>query len=453
MSLINIRKFMINWRKPTIFVLLYLSGSKIPRNLRIIQKLVKSSKREIRKYQEEKLKKLLFHAYKNVPYYQRVLKESGVITKSGKVDLKKFSNIPILTKDIIREEGKNLYSKDYKRRGYYKNTSGGSTGEPVEFIQDKKYSDWNDATKIFYFNSLGHDWGDPEIKLWGSDRDIIKGNLSLKDRATNYLYNRRFFNCYNFSKNNMISLLLLHNSYRPVGYWSYMEAMSEFADFIVENNLKVFSPKYIVSTIGPLEENVRKKISQAFSCSVFDQYGSREMGFIAAEFPENEGKLSFPWFNYVENTNGLVKNVIVTNLVNFSMPLIRYDIGDAAIVNNGNIKRLCGRTLGFFYKKDGSLIHTHFLVQTLFFVEWIKRFQIIQPNFRSIEIKVEKKENVLISPRSQREILQKVKKLIGDEVECKIKFVKRIHPQKNGKYAYTICKIPKENLKKLREQK
>jgi phenylacetate-CoA ligase len=232
-----------------------------------------------------------------------------------------------------------------------------------------------------------------------------------------------------------------------------MEAMSEFADFIVENNLKVFSPKYIVSTIGPLEENVRKKISQAFSCSVFDQYGSREMGFIAAEFPENEGKLSFPWFNYVENTNGLVKNVIVTNLVNFSMPLIRYDIGDAAIVNNGNIKRLCGRTLGFFYKKDGSLIHTHFLVQTLFFVEWIKRFQIIQPNFRSIEIKVEKKENVLISPRGQREILQKVKKLIGDEVECKIKFVKRIHPQKNGKYAYTICKIPKENLKKLREQK
>ncbi len=123
----------MNWRKPIIYFFLYLAGSKISGNIKEIKKINNFSLSEKEKYQKEKLKKILKHAYENVLYYHKILAVAGVV-KNNKVYLENFNKIPILTKEIIRSEGSNLYSKDYKKRGFYENTSGGSTGEPVRFL-------------------------------------------------------------------------------------------------------------------------------------------------------------------------------------------------------------------------------------------------------------------------------------------------------------------------------
>ena len=136
----------MNWRKPVIFGLLHLTGSGIPKYRKEIEELQYKPQDEIRRYQENKLKQLLLHAYENVPYYNKILKDSEVVI-DGNVILANFSRIPLLTKEIIRKEGTNLYSKDYKSRKPYENTSGGSTGEPVKFIQDKQYWHMNIAQK------------------------------------------------------------------------------------------------------------------------------------------------------------------------------------------------------------------------------------------------------------------------------------------------------------------
>ena len=170
----------LNWRKPIILAALHLSGSKIPLILKEIDRVSLMSREEIIKYQEEMLKLLLLHAYQKVPYYHRILPESGVIS-DGDIHLENFSKIPLLTKDIIRKEGKNLYSSDYLHRKPYENTSGGSTGEPVRFIQDKEYDEWNIATKIHFNRVLGKQIGDREIKFWGSERDIIEGTIGIKN--------------------------------------------------------------------------------------------------------------------------------------------------------------------------------------------------------------------------------------------------------------------------------
>ena len=98
------------------------------------------------------LSDILLHAYENVPYYRRVLSDSGVV-RDGTVVLAKFDNIRCLTKDIIRTEGDNLYAVDHKSRRSFVNTSGGSTGEPVSFLQDANYSDWQMGMR-FYFRKV-----------------------------------------------------------------------------------------------------------------------------------------------------------------------------------------------------------------------------------------------------------------------------------------------------------
>jgi phenylacetate-CoA ligase len=437
----------MNIRKPIIYGLLYLTGSKIPSNLNEIEKASKLSIEEQKKYQEKKLKKLLLYVYNNVPYYKKTFSEKKVVV-NGKVNLENFNKIPFLTKEIIRKEGKNLYSKQ-KRKGVYENTSGGSTGEPVRFLQDKYYDDWNIANKLYYNRKYGKDIGQSEIKLWGSDRDILVGNLTLKDRIINFLYNRKFFNCYNFSNNDIKKLIKLNNTYKPTSYWTYVEAIFELSKYINNNSIKVYSPKFIISTIGPLYDKTRKEIKKAFKTNVYNQYGSREVGWVCIEENENKGMNIMFWSNLIEiNSNN---ELLITSLNNYSMPLIRYKIGDVADISISNkyemgsiksylmIKNIMGRTLGFFKRKDGSLFHTHHIIQQLFFKDWIKKFQVIQKSTDLIMIKIVKNQDMPLIDK--KNIEKDITKLTGKGIKIKWEFVKDIKPTKSGKYLYTVCEV------------
>jgi phenylacetate-CoA ligase len=272
----------MNWRKPLIFALLYADRSRIPSILKQIKKEEFSNRDKLQHLQQQRLIKLLLQSYNNVPYYNTILRESEVVI-DGKINLRNFSRIPLLTKKIIRNEGTNLYSKDYKSRKTYENTSGGSTGEPVCFIQDREYDHWNIATKLYFFDMLGKRIGEGEIKFWGSDRDILEGNLTVRDRLINFLYNRKFFNSYRLGKEHIQQLVALNNSFKPVGYWSYMESAFELAKYLKEHNIEFYPPKVVVSTIGPLTEQVKETIEAGMGCKVYNQYGSREVGVVACQ--------------------------------------------------------------------------------------------------------------------------------------------------------------------------
>ena len=446
----------MNWRKPVIYSLLYVSGSKIPQYLKIIKQLEFAGREQIEELANEKLERLLLHAYNNVPYYRKLLPECGVI-KAGKVVLENFSGIPVLTKEIIRAEGKNLYSSDYKSRKPYENTSGGSTGEPVKFIQDKEYDDWNIATKLYFNIVLGKDFGQSEIKFWGSDRDILAGNLTVRDRLINLIYNRKFFNSYRLGEKEIRSLIELNNRFRPKAYWAYMESALELSNYLSRHELYFHPPEIVISTIGPLTDEVKEKIESNMNCKVYNQYGSREVGAVSCQCRKQRSMHTFPWWNYVEildEQSREVRNqegrVVVTTLHNYSMPLIRYDIGDVAVAggwgcdcgrNSLLLKKVVGRTLGYFKKADGSLAHSHFLVQALFFRDWIKRFQIIQDEIDHVLIKVQLNENEEANKSDVEDITRKTKILMGENCKVDFDFVENISRTASGKYVYTLCKV------------
>ncbi len=446
----------MNWRKPVIYWLLFAGGSRIPRHLKTIKQLEFAGQEQIEELTNRKLEQLLLHAYNNVPYYHKLLPQCGVIIE-GKVKLENFSRIPVLTKEIIRAQGKNLYSSDYKSRKPYENTSGGSTGEPVRFIQDKEYNDWNIATKIYFNIVLGKDLGRPEIKFWGSDRDILAGNLTVKDRLINLFYNRKFFNSYRLGEREIKNLIELNNRFKPIAYWAYMESALELSNYLSHHELYFHPPKIVISTIGPLTEEVREKIESNMNCKVYNQYGSREVGVVSCQCKKQRSMHTFPWWNYVEilDEQGMaVQNqegrVVVTTLHNYSMPLIRYDIGDVAIAggwgcdcgrNSLLLKKVIGRTLGYFKKADGSLVHSHFLVQALFFRDWIKRFQIIQDEIDHVLIKVQLNEDAKAVESDVEDITRKTKILMGDSCRVDFDYVEDINRTASGKYVYTLCKV------------
>jgi len=283
----------------------------------------------------------LTHAYKNVPYYNKILKEAGVIDDQEKVKLNNFNRIPLLTKKIIRKEGQNLYSRDYKKRKPYKNTSGGSTGEPVLILQDKNYHEWNVATKIFYAQKVGKEIGDSELKIWGSLSDIDKETKDLTEKLKNWLYNRKVLNTFILDKKTIQHCINTLNKSKPKHIWAYTDSIYELAKYARKKNIQLHSPNSIIVTATILDEPIRNFLEESFGTRVFNQYGSREVGDITSENLESDFLDVFLWSQYVEQQTNLA---LITNLNNYTMPLIRYEIGDSLELKNQlQIKKILGR--------------------------------------------------------------------------------------------------------------
>lgn len=102
---------------------------------------------------ELKLNDLLLHAYQHTQYYHEVFDQIDIV-QGDHVDISRIHEIPLLTKEIIRQRHKDLISDDFKNRGWFYNTSGGSTGEPVRLIQDKQFQRWAKATNNYYYKNI-----------------------------------------------------------------------------------------------------------------------------------------------------------------------------------------------------------------------------------------------------------------------------------------------------------
>lgn len=408
-------------------------------------------------FQEKNLNKLLLHAYNNVPYYHRVFKENSIVD-NGIVDLSNFNNMPLLNKETIGKE--ELISKDHTMRKWYYNYSGGSTGEPTKFIQDDQYTRWIEATNKYYYQEmLGIDGKIvKKIILWGSPRDLFKGTIGLKAKINSWITNTILLNSFKMTKKDMEKYIKIINSYKPDLIRGYAGSLYGLCNYIEETNSSIYSPKIVVSSAETLGEKMREQIESVFGTKLHDFYGSRETASIAGECKYGLMHM-FMFNNYVEILDdqdhpvegGETGKVIVTNLHNYSMPFIRYEIGDAAIPEPkkcqcGNmlptLKKVAGRVEEQFVREDGSIVIGYFFVHLIAVTckgEQINKFQVIQEDYNKIRILIVSKEGM--NGQRKKHIEEKIKVVMGKNCNVVWDFVDDIPKTKSGKYLYTKCLI------------
>lgn len=449
----------MNWRKPLIGMAFRCSGRPVFNYLKYLKSVEYASPAQIEVMQNARLEKLLLHAHQNVPYYNKILTETGVV-KSGVVHLDRFCNIPILTKDIIRQEGDQLCAKDNHRRKTYRNSSGGSTGVPVEFVQDKVYQAWGLAGRLLYNLWAGKDVGEKEIKFWGSERDLLVGKDDILTRLRRWAFNISPLNTYKMSTDNMRHHVLRWNRQKPKLVWGYTDSLYRFGQFIMSQKLKIHSPTGIICTTAKLLPEMRSFMERVYDCPVYDQYGSREVGPIASECRFKQGLHVFSALQKLEIldahdryvANGDMGRIIVTNLVNYSMPLIRYDIGDTGCLSDGLcacgrgfplLKEVVGRVFSHFRRRDGGVVHSQFFVALFFYKDWIKEFKVVQQDYDKIEVLIAKTKNPV--QEDLNTIHGKIKEAMGEDCQITVRFVDEVPPTASGKYLYTACEISAES--------
>jgi phenylacetate-CoA ligase len=431
------------------------------RHLELMRRYEYKPNEELIKLQKKKLFHIVNYAIENVPYYENEVKKRGITFSESSIfeDIKK---IPILKKETIRERFEDLKSKNYKG-SYYRNHTGGSSGKPLEFLQDLTYNEQNKAAKLFFSQWTRWREGDFTLKIWGSQQEVMSGGKGVKGLLREKALNIKVVDSFQMSEEKMRYCVEIINKKKPKLIEGYVQSIYEFAKFIKKNNLRIRPPKGIITAAGTLHENMRMLIEEVFGCKVFNQYGSRDAGMMAFSCEEQKGLHLNVFNNYIEvldqNLNpckpGETGKVYVTLLNNYVMPFIRYDIGDLATLDEENdgkclcgrglpiIKRVEGRETTIFKTKDGKIIPGEFFIHfvgVVFNKGFISRFQVIQEDYDHIVVKVVVKDKKSFNQYRDR-ITESIKKVMGDNCLVDFDFVENIESLNNGKYLYTISKV------------
>ncbi|MDR3225065.1 MAG: AMP-binding protein [Clostridiales Family XIII bacterium] len=408
-------------------------------------------------YQRERLRILLKGAIANVPYYRNIAREYGI--DAGSMDpAASLSAFPVLTKEDIRMHSEALLS-ERPGQGIYKNSSGGSTGEPVVLFQDKQYLS-ESATHVFDEFS-GYEYGEKMVLLWGSERDILHESGGMKYKLFDrFFYRQRVLNSFRMSNDDMGAFCALINRFKPPYMRAYVQSANELAKYAEERDIALHPMRGIIVSAGTLYDDFRERIERVFGCPVFNRYGSREVSLIAMECEAHQGLHQNIFTQYIEIVDadgkptppGEMGRILVTNLTNHTMPLIRFDIGDMAVPTDkvcscGRglplIEKVVGRTVNVFKTAAGDLVDGEYFTHLFYGITEIEKFQVVQTALKEIEIKYV--VNTFVPRKDMNpaldEIRRKVHAVMGPDCIVRFHALDDIPPSASGKYIYTISEI------------
>lgn len=308
-------------------------------------------------YQNFHLRRLLIHSFQYVPFYNQKFKEVGITLKDlDSFNVDNLNQLPLLEKEELRQYGKStLMATNYDRKGDFLNSSG-STGSPVS---------------IYYSHSFHQKWFaacEARMRYWaGIDytlaRGMIGGRQILGKQSTGsklfYRYNaaekQTYFSAYHISRKNAPYYLegIVKNKVQYMtGY-----AVSNYllAKHFKDLDLEVPKMRAVLTSSEKLTLEMRTTIEEVYQCKVFDAYSGVEACGLISESPE--GELLFSpdtGIMEIKNTaNGKTGELILTGLLNYDQPLIRYRIGDCVTISNKQSK--CNRSMQVVKEIDGRV--------------------------------------------------------------------------------------------------
>ncbi len=405
--------------------------------------------------QREKLFHIVNYAVQHIPYYKMIAKERGIVVdrKSIFSDIKKF---PVLTKEIIRREGKNLCNPKIVAKV---NTSGGTTGEPVSFYQDQSTRDFGAATKMLFYEWAGRHDGEFMMSLWGSERDILQGGEGTRGWLVRYFTNVELLNAFKMTPQRMTAYWAMLKNKRPKLLLAYVQSAYELARYAEKKGLGSLNIGALMTSAGNLSRPVRMFLESVYQCKVFNRYGSREVGDMACSCEKGE-ELHLNIFNHfmevLDTTDGEVDvqnsgSIHITTLNNYAMPLLRYRIGDRStgidwtspcFCGRGlpRIAKLLGRDVEVFLLSDGSIVDGEYFTHLFYHKTWVEKFQVIQEALDTVIVRVVKIDSEKIV-EDQVEIEMAIRTVMGERCVIVWEFVPEIDPLPSGKFLYTISKV------------
>lgn len=381
----------------------------------------------------ESLQSLLTHATQNCSFYAPFANTP-------------ISEFPIIDKDLIRSRHSEFLAKPFVTAKLHRMSTSGSTGTPFSVVQNYEKRS-RVLAEIVYFGELcGYTIGQRYafIRSWNSQ--------TRKSPLESFLQNLIAIDTSRLDEESLETMRsLLKRDKRLSCILGYASSLDLLAQHLLEKGETPESfkrMKVVISGSEILSDKARRNLKRVFGCNVVSRYSNQENGLIAQEVSDNVFLINRASY-YLEflkpNSNeharpGELSRIVLTDLFNYAMPMIRYDTGDLAIFDEHPdygrvITSIEGRVRDFFYDTQDRLLSPSAITVQMWKFDRLRQFQFIQDGRAKYLLKVNGARGVY----EDDDFIEVIENIVGKNANITIEHVDGIPQLQSGKFRQVIC--------------
>lgn len=424
-------------RAKTFWLLDLVKGGKIKRHYEDIQFINESNNIKAAYDRREKhITNLLNHATETTEFYKK---------------FKGFSRIehfPVINKIVIKENYENFKSQRYLNKKKFRVATSGSTGVPFFLYQDARKKLRNSADSIYFLNKANYKLGEKLYHLG------VYRSLNMKNPIRTWMQNKIYVDIIRFGDNEIKAFLkkLKDNkcSIHLIGIASALESICKYLDKINSSALTHIKTNSIIANSEYLNSYTKNSIIKYFNAPIVSRYSNAELGIIAQQLPlHGRDEFKINWASYhVEVLKmdsdlpvemGEMGRIVVTDLFNFLMPILRYDTGDIGAFQYPPTKQnpfpalinIEGRKMDCVYDTKGNIISSY--VVYFYFYKYyplIKQHQFVQTGKKEYLVKLNTHTGDF---EHNEDLIESIKQDFGRDAIIRIELINVIPHLSSGK--------------------
>jgi len=404
------------------------------------------SEDEIAARQIKKLNKLLKIAI-DIPFWSERFSNSGF--KPEVKCLSDLTKLPPLTRMDLQENYHRMTLSSHGVKVYH-GSSSGSTGTPVHYYHDQNGASAGKAAGRLQWIMGGWSYAHKGLHIWGNPSVANNEWKRFSSRCKAKLLRHHKFAAYQITQGDRLDdlcRLIIKEKYDYLD--GYTNAIHILAEHLKMRDVKLPSVKYILTT-GENLHAYQKDAIEANIAPVFDMYGCGEINGIAGQCKLCGQYHILDPHVIVEFGPAIAENsirkLLITDLDNHYMPMIRYENGDAGIrgeskkckIGFSSLKGISGRTSDIIrLSNGGSLSVPSFFGSVLLReINSIKQYQVVKTDSNKLVIKL-----VLSRPLGldERDLIEmSMASYLGDSIDWEIRIVEGIELGKSGKFKLVV---------------
>ncbi|MGD0318460.1 MAG: hypothetical protein ABSB56_02030 [Nitrososphaerales archaeon] len=393
------------------------------------------------------------HAYNNVPLYKEKFDAQGIRPEHIR-SLEDVQKLPFTTKQEVRD---GIPDRSMARGSdlgdCIRASTSGTSGGPMAVFYDKRFMDYCMAAWRFRKRlAIGvKPWQKVMVIGYGGliapkkDQDQ-SGELARMKRKSqgreslgpivHLLRDREKRVTVGSDANEVLTQILKFDPKLIRGTPSYLRLLAEA---MAERGIEGLGDK-VVRTEGEVtDEETRKYLESSFKCKVFDEYSSWDFGNGAWQCTKREGYHIDADLLILEVVRGNERvspgergEIVVTNLLNYAMPLIRYRVGDIGVIDGKTcscgrglplLKSIEGREADCFTLPGGQLITPRTIMTVIQGTPGVSRYQAVQESMNQVRIELMRRGN---EPEvSKDELVARCHSILGEDMEIEVSITDR----------------------------
>lgn len=427
------------------------------RRLRNIHRFERLPEKAQREEQQQRLRRILQHAYDTVPFHRKRFDDAGFDPSQARTDRPLPS--PVLTRNDLRGAGNTLLSSSYRREDLRQAGSSGTTSTPVIFHRDIEALRNKTALTLQLNAWADYRAGDSVMTLWGAHRDLAM-EPSWRWRLYEEVLMRRTPAASGFLSGEIMERFRQrYEKHKPKVLYAYSTVLAAFASYLQEKGMH-HKPRVIIATAEVMNDQNRKLIESVFGVPLFIHYGSRDTGMICAECSAHQGMHFHPWGAYVEfdpigdTPDGPAYRILVTDLLNYGQPFIRYDTGDCATLAAKQCScgrwfplasRILGRVADGLMLRDGSMVpgvsvgnHMSQMGQSF---RAVAQVQFVQKTHEHIHLRYVVKDRAQSAQGEVQSICKAIDSMVPAPFNWTVEQVSDIPRERSGKIRLCVSEI------------